>query len=196
MLDHNLKAQLKGYFEKIVHPIVLTASLDSNPASAEMLELLNEVAEQSDNVTVVTNGSAAHTPSFTVGKVGDDARITFSGLPMGHEMTSFILAILQASGYPPKVEQEIIERIVGWLGDPVWPVFLGRKCCVPLRAASAALPLPPRFSFRPAPRATLRLRRGGRSAGPSPPRRPAGGSVAQHSHGARTPAHSARGLAS
>jgi alkyl hydroperoxide reductase subunit F len=111
MLDNNLKAQLKVYFEKIVSPIVLTASLDSNPASAEMLELLNEVAEQSDKITVTTTGNAKHTPSFTVGKVGEDARIHFSGLPMGHEMTSFVLAILQASGYPPKVEQEIIERI-------------------------------------------------------------------------------------
>lgn len=76
-----------------------------------MLELLNEVAEQSDKITVETNGKATHTPSFTVSRLYQVARITFSGLPMGHEMTSFILAILQASGYPAKVEQEVIERI-------------------------------------------------------------------------------------
>jgi alkyl hydroperoxide reductase subunit F len=128
MLDTNIKAQLKTYFEKIVSPIVLTASLDDSPKSAEMLELLNEVAEQSDKVTVVTNGLAKHIPSFTVGKAGEEARITFSGLPMGHEMTSFILAILQASGYPPKVEQDIIERIRGIEGKLHFQTFISLSC--------------------------------------------------------------------
>jgi alkyl hydroperoxide reductase subunit F len=128
MLDTNLKAQLKLYFEKIVHPIVLTATLDHNPSSTEMLELLTEVAEQSDKVTVITTGSAQHIPSFTVGKLGEDARITFSGLPMGHEMTSFILAILQASGYPPKVEQEIIERVRELDGKLRFQTFISLSC--------------------------------------------------------------------
>ena len=128
MLDTNIKAQLKAYFEKIVSPIVLTATLDDSATSAQILELLNEVAEQSDKVTVSTKGSAKNIPSFTVGKADDLARITFSGLPMGHEMTSFILAILQASGYPPKVEQEIIERIRGMVGKLHFQTFISLSC--------------------------------------------------------------------
>lgn len=128
MLDSNLKAQLKGYFERIVSPIVLTASVDGNASSAQMLELLNEVAEQSDKLTVVTTGTAKNIPSFTVSKAGEGARITFSGLPMGHEMTSFILAILQASGYPPKVEQEIIERIRELDGKLHFQTFISLSC--------------------------------------------------------------------
>ncbi len=128
MLDNNIKAQLKAYFEKIVSPIVLSASLDDSPKSAEMLELLNEVAEQSDKLTVVSNGQANNVPSFTVGKAGEEARISFSGLPMGHEMTSFILAILQASGYPPKVEQDIIERIRGIEGKLHFQTFISLSC--------------------------------------------------------------------
>lgn len=128
MLDNNIKTQLKTYFEKIVSPIVLTASLDDSPKSAEMLELLNEVAEQSDKITVTTDGHSQNVPSFTVGKAGEVARIAFSGLPMGHEMTSFILAILQSSGYPPKVEQDIIERIRG-LGDKLhFQTFISLSC--------------------------------------------------------------------
>ena len=111
MLDGNIKTQLKAYFEKIVSPIILTASLDDSEHSVQMLELLNEVAEQSDKLRVLSNGTSSRIPSFTVGKENEAAHITFSGLPMGHEMTSFILAILQASGYPPKVEQDIIDRI-------------------------------------------------------------------------------------
>ena len=128
MLDTNIKTQLKAYFEKIVSPIVLTASLDDSAKSVEMLELLNEVAEQSDKISVSTAGQSTNVPSFTVGKAGDVARITFSGLPMGHEMTSFILAILQASGYPPKVEQDIIEQIRGLDTKMRFQTFISLSC--------------------------------------------------------------------
>ena len=128
MLDSNIKTQLKAYFEKIVSPIILTASLDGSENAAQMLELLNEVAEQSDKVSVLTSGTSSRIPSFTVGKADEAARITFSGLPMGHEMTSFILAILQASGYPPKVEQDIIERIRGVDGKLHFQTFISLSC--------------------------------------------------------------------
>jgi len=128
MLDDNIKSQLKVYFEKIVSPIILTATLDTSSSASEMLELLNEVAGQSDKITVKIDGNAKNSPSFTVGKVGEDARITFSGLPMGHEMTSFILAILQASGYPPKVEEEVIERIRKLDGKFRFQTFISLSC--------------------------------------------------------------------
>lgn len=128
MLDNNIKTQLKAYFEKIVQPIVLTASLDDSTVSNDMLTLLQEVAEQSDKITLQTNGSAKKVPSFTVGLAGEEARITFAGLPMGHEMTSFILAILQASGYPPKVEAEIIERIRQMSGKLKFETFISLSC--------------------------------------------------------------------
>ena len=128
MLDDNIKTQLKAYFEKIVAPITLTASLDESPAAVQMLELLNEVAEQSDKITVKTDGEAANVPSFTVSKTGEDARITFAGIPMGHEMTSFILAILQASGYPPKVEEDIIARVRKLDGKFRFQTFISLSC--------------------------------------------------------------------
>jgi len=128
MLDTNIKSQLKAYFEKIVNPIVLTASVDDSEKSLQMLELLNEVAEQSDKITVKLDGSSQKVPSFTVGKVDEVSRITFAGLPMGHELTSFILAILQASGYPPKVENEILEQIRGLEGTFHFQTFISLSC--------------------------------------------------------------------
>ena len=71
MLDNNIKTQLRAYFEKIVSPVTLTASLDSGDSSAQMLELLNEVAELSDKITVLTNGQSKNIPSFTVSKARD-----------------------------------------------------------------------------------------------------------------------------
>jgi len=128
MLDTNIKTQLKAYFERIESPIVLEATLDDGTQSAQMLELLNEVAEQSTKITVKTSGSSKNIPSFTVGKADEVARIAFSGLPMGHEMTSFILAILQASGYPPKVEQDVIESIKGLEGKKRFQTFISLSC--------------------------------------------------------------------
>ncbi|MBU3560418.1 alkyl hydroperoxide reductase subunit F [Polynucleobacter hallstattensis] len=128
MLDTNIKTQLKAYFEKIESPIILEATLDDSTQSAQMLELLTEVAEQSTKITVQTSGSSKNIPSFTVGKVDKLARIAFSGLPMGHEMTSFILAILQASGYPPKVEQDVIESIKGLEGKKRFQTFISLSC--------------------------------------------------------------------
>ena len=128
MLDNNIKSQLKVYFEKIVSPIVLVASVDNSDSSKQMLELLNEVAEQSEKISIRTDGKAEHIPSFTVSKVDQPARITFAGLPMGHEMTSFILAILQTSGYPAKVEQEVIDRIGKLDGKMSFQTFISLSC--------------------------------------------------------------------
>lgn len=128
MLDNNIKNQLKAYFEKIAEPIVLHASLDSSDASAQMLELLHDVAEQSAKITVKTDGQASNRPSFTVGTANQPARVSFAGLPMGHEMTSFILAILQSSGYPAKVEADVIERIRGLQGPLRFRTFISLSC--------------------------------------------------------------------
>lgn len=128
MLDSNIKSQLKAYFERIVSPIELIATLDDSTQSKEMLELLNEVAEQSEKVTVSTSGNSKNIPSFTVGRNGEAARISFSGIPMGHEMTSFILAILQVSGYPPKVEEAILESIRGLSKPMRFQTFISLSC--------------------------------------------------------------------
>ena len=111
MLDANIKTQLKAYLERVTQPIEIVASLDDGPKSQEMRELLNDVAEQSALITLSENGNDARKPSFSVGPRGGEARVRFAGLPMGHEFTSLILALLQAGGYPPKVEADLIEQI-------------------------------------------------------------------------------------
>ena len=111
MLDANIKTQLKAYLERVTQPIEIVASLDDGPKSQEMRALLHDVAEQSALITLSEDGSDARKPSFSVGPKGGEARVRFAGLPMGHEFTSLILALLQAGGYPPKVEAEVIEQI-------------------------------------------------------------------------------------
>ena len=112
MLDANIKTQLKAYLERVTQPIEIVASLDDGPKSKELLELLHDVAEQSKLITLVERrDDDERKPSFSVGPRGGEARVRFAGLPMGHEFTSLILALLQAGGYPPKVEADVIEQI-------------------------------------------------------------------------------------
>ncbi|HQD81561.1 MAG TPA: alkyl hydroperoxide reductase subunit F, partial [Quisquiliibacterium sp.] len=94
MLDTTIKAQLKAYLEKLQRPIELVASLDDSAKAQEMRGLLVDITELSDKVSLRENGSATLRPSFAIGLPGEMPRITFAGIPMGHEFTSLVLALL------------------------------------------------------------------------------------------------------
>ena len=111
MLDTTLKAQLKAYLERITLPVELIASLDDRPASAQMRALLEEIATLNAKVSVRLDGDHPHRPSFAVRRVGAQSDLRFAAVPLGHEFTSLVLALLQAGGHPPKVEAEVIAQI-------------------------------------------------------------------------------------
>ena len=128
MLDANIKAQLKTYMERLVAPIELVASLDDSAKSQEMRALLEEIASVSERISLLENGVDARKPSFSIGLVNQPARIRFAGLPMGHEFTSLILALLQASGYAPKISDEQIEQIRGIDGQFRFETYISLSC--------------------------------------------------------------------
>ena len=112
MLDANTQAQLQAYFERISQPIELVASLDDRPASQEMRELLEEIAAIAPaKISARFDGTDARRPSFSISRAGHDMGVRFAAIPMGHEFTSLVLALLQAGGHPPKVEADVIEQI-------------------------------------------------------------------------------------
>ncbi|MDO9007599.1 MAG: alkyl hydroperoxide reductase subunit F, partial [Thiobacillus sp.] len=128
MLDANIKAQLKTYMERLVAPIELVASLDDSAKSQEMRGLLEEIASVSDRISLLENGVDSRRPSFSIGLVNQPARIRFAGLPMGHEFTSLILALLQASGYAPKITDDQIEQIRGIEGPARFETYISLSC--------------------------------------------------------------------
>jgi alkyl hydroperoxide reductase subunit F len=128
MLDESLKEQLKVYLEKLVSPIDLVASLDESGNSAEMRALLEEIASLSDKIDLRVDGRNARRPSFSVAARGEAPRIHFAGLPMGHEFTSLVLAVLQTSGYPPKLEAEAATRIKALSGSFRFETFVSLSC--------------------------------------------------------------------
>jgi len=112
MLDSTTQAQLAAYFERISTPIELIASLDDRPAAQEMRTLLTELAAIAPaKISARFDGQDERRPSFQITRVGADTGVRFAAIPMGHEFTSLILALLQAGGHPPKLEADVIEQI-------------------------------------------------------------------------------------
>ncbi len=128
MLDSNIQAQLKAYLERLQQPIELVASLDQSAGAAEMRELLNDIAPLSDKVSVRFDGNDARKPSFQITRAGQDMGVRFAAVPMGHEFTSLVLALLQAGGHPPKVEPDVIEQIQALEGDFVFETWMSLTC--------------------------------------------------------------------
>jgi NADH-dependent peroxiredoxin subunit F len=129
MLDANMKAQLAAYLERMTQPVEIVASLDDTPASADMRALLKDIADSSARITVSeTRGGPQRTPSFQINRPGENTGPRFAGLPMGHEFTSLVLALLQVGGYPPKVEQALLEQIRALDGDFDFEVYVSLTC--------------------------------------------------------------------
>jgi len=128
MLDPQLKSQLKGYLERLQQPIELVASLDQRDASRELGELLDEIASLSDQITVSHDGDDERRPSFAIRRVGSDVAVSFAGLPLGHEFTSLVLALLQVGGHPPKVEPELLEQVRALEGDFLFETYFSLTC--------------------------------------------------------------------
>ena len=128
MLDSTIQAQLKAYLERLQQPIELVASLDDSAGAAEMRELLNDIAPLSDKLSVRFDGQDARKPSFQITRAGQDMGVRFAAVPMGHEFTSLVLALLQAGGHPPKVEADVIEQIQALEGEFVFETYMSLTC--------------------------------------------------------------------
>src|SRR4029077_7092845 len=102
---------------RVSQPIELVASLDGSAKSQELSDLLSEIASVCDKIRVDAAGTGAGTPSFQIRRAGSDVGVTFAGIPLGHEFTSLVLALLQVGGHPPKVAPEVLEQVRGLDGD-------------------------------------------------------------------------------
>ncbi|MES2944454.1 MAG: alkyl hydroperoxide reductase subunit F [Pseudomonadota bacterium] len=129
MLDTNTKAQLKSYLERATQPIEIVASLDDSKASGELRSLLKDVADCSPLVKVTESRDDNYRkPSFSINRPSENHGPRFAGLPMGHEFTSLILALLQIGGYPPKVEEDILKQIRALDGDFEFEIYVSLTC--------------------------------------------------------------------
>ena len=129
MLDDQLKSQLATYLERVTQPFELVASLDESETSAQMHELLTTIQSlRSDKISLRLDGQDARRPSFTLQRVGTQTSLRFAGLPLDHEFTSLVLALLWTGGHPPKIEPELIEQAQALQGDYQFEVYMSLSC--------------------------------------------------------------------
>ena len=129
MLDVSTKVQLKSYLGRATQPIEIVASLDESKASGELQSLLKDIADSSSLVSVSESRSDNHRkPSFSINRPGENHGPRFAGLPMGHEFTSLILALMQVGGYPPKVDQAILDQIRALEGEFEFEIYVSLTC--------------------------------------------------------------------
>ncbi|HSI45590.1 MAG TPA: alkyl hydroperoxide reductase subunit F [Methylophilus sp.] len=128
MLDDTLKTQLQTYLGMLRQPIRLIASLDSSDNAAKMRELLQEVTALSDKVSLDETGDDARKPSFVIAKQGETHGVRFAAIPLGHEFTSLVLALLWTGGHPPKVEQDVLDQIKALDSDLNFEVYMSLSC--------------------------------------------------------------------
>jgi NADH-dependent peroxiredoxin subunit F len=129
MLDDALKTQLKAYLERLRRPVEIAAALDDGAASAQMRELLDQIVPLHPLLSRVERHDAgARVPSFSLGAPGEPGRVRFAGLPLGHEFTSLVLALLQVGGHPPKVDDDVLEQARALEGELVFETFVSLSC--------------------------------------------------------------------
>ncbi|MFO1446107.1 alkyl hydroperoxide reductase subunit F [Bacillus sp. Bva_UNVM-123] len=127
VLDADIKAQLAQYLQMMEGDVLLKVSAGSDEVSRDMLALVDEIATMSPRIKV-ENTQLQRTPSFSVNRIGEDTGITFAGVPLGHEFTSLVLALLQVSGRAPKVDQKVIDQVKSIKGEYHFDTYVSLSC--------------------------------------------------------------------
>ncbi|MFP2768429.1 alkyl hydroperoxide reductase subunit F [Oceanisphaera sp. KMM 10153] len=127
MLDPNIKKQLDTYLQSIVSPITVSVSADNSPKSRELLELATEISALSGKINL-EEAAAERSPGMSIARRGEAPRVSFAGIPLGHEFTSLVLALLQAGDHPSKAAPELQEQIRNLEGDYHFETYISLSC--------------------------------------------------------------------
>ena len=126
-LDADIKGQLAQYLQLMEGEVLLKVSAGSDDVSKELLDLIDELSQMSSHIQV-EQASLSRTPSFSVNRPGEDTGVVFAGVPLGHEFTSLVLALLQVSGRAPKADQSVIDQIKGIKGEYRFETYISLTC--------------------------------------------------------------------
>ncbi len=127
MLENDIKEQLAQYLQLMEGEIQIKVSAKDDSVSKDMVALLDEIAAMSSLVKIEQT-TLPRTPSFSVNRVGEDTGITFAGIPLGHEFTSLVLALLQVSGRAPKVDDKVIDQVKKIKGEYHFETYISLSC--------------------------------------------------------------------
>jgi len=128
MLDQDLQTQLAAYLGRVTQPFEMVASLSDSDSSQQMRQLLQQIDGMSDKISLRLDGDNDRKPSFTLHRKGSNTSLRFAAIPLGHEFTSLVLALLWTGGHPPKVEPDVIEQISALQGDYSFEIYMSLSC--------------------------------------------------------------------
>lgn len=127
ILDVDIKEQLAEYLKLMENQVVIKLSAGTDSVSKDMVALVEEIATMSSMIQV-ERSDLPRTPSFCINRIGEDTGVTFAGIPLGHEFTSLVLALLQVSGRAPKVDDIIIDQIKSLQGVYHFETYISLSC--------------------------------------------------------------------
>src|SRR5690606_1696465 len=127
ILDNEIKAQLAQYLELMEGDVLLRMNGGDEKVSRDMAALVEGLATRSPR-TKAEHAEPERVPSFSVNRSGEDTGIVCAGIPLGHEFTSLVLALLQVSGRPPKEDESIIERVKKIEGKHHFETYISLSC--------------------------------------------------------------------
>ncbi|SDZ26590.1 alkyl hydroperoxide reductase subunit F [Evansella caseinilytica] len=127
MLDAEIKSQLEQYLQLMEGDVLLKVSAGDDDVSRDMLALVDQLAAMSSRIKLEKT-TLQRTPSFSVNRIGEDTGVTFAGIPLGHEFTSLVLALLQVSGRAPKVEQKVLDQVKSIQGEYHFETYISLSC--------------------------------------------------------------------
>ena len=103
--------------------------MGAGPKSQELKTLLEEIVSVSHGkVEMGRDYDDERQPSFLIRRKGTDIGVRFAGIPLGHEFTSLVLALLHVGGHPSKAAQEVIQQVKDLEGDYVFETYFSLSC--------------------------------------------------------------------
>ena len=127
MLDDDIKKQLAEYLQLLENDVLIKTSTGSDSISNDMAALMDELTALSPRIKT-EQVKLPRTPSFTINRMEEDFGVTFAGIPLGHEFTSLVLALLQVSGSAPKVDSKLIDQVKSIKGEYHFETYISLSC--------------------------------------------------------------------
>jgi len=127
MLDDDIKKQLAEYLQLLENDVLIKISTGSDSISNDMAALMDELTALSPRIKT-EQVKLPRTPSFTINRMEEDFGVTFAGIPLGHEFTSLVLALLQVSGRAPKVDAKLIDQVKSIKGEYHFETYISLSC--------------------------------------------------------------------
>ena len=128
-LSTEITTQLKQYLAKLNSNVVIEAFVDESEVSTNMSELLVELAEMTEKISLnIHKDTTERTPSFKINKPNETTGIQFAGIPLGHEFSSLVLALLQVGEHPLKISEDLVDQIKNIEGEFFFETFISLSC--------------------------------------------------------------------